>query len=119
MDMAIGQTQLVTPIQLANLAGALGNGKSVYRPFLMKEVRNSDGMVIAQQSPSVSRALNLDSAIVAILHKSMVEVMAAGGTGGRPTCPTYLWAEKQARRRTRRVKKRMRCSWDARPSIIR
>ncbi len=87
MDMAIGQTQLVTPIQLANLAGALGNGKYVYRPFLMKEVRNSDGMVIAQQSPSVSRALNLDSAIVAILHKSMVEVMAAGGTGGRANVP--------------------------------
>jgi len=46
MDMAIGQTQLVTPIQLASLVGALGNGSYVYRPFLMKEVRSSDGTVI-------------------------------------------------------------------------
>ncbi|HUI91677.1 MAG TPA: penicillin-binding protein 2 [Chitinivibrionales bacterium] len=87
MDMAIGQTQLVTPIQLASLAGALGNGQCVYRPFLMKEVRSSDGTVIAQQNPVVSRTLSLDSTVVAALHKSLIEVMAAGGTGGRAAVP--------------------------------
>jgi penicillin-binding protein 2 len=87
MDMAIGQTQLVTPLQLAMLAGALGNGNCVYRPFLMKEVRNSDGMVIAQQNPTVLKTLNLDSAIIGTLHKSLIEVMSAGGTGGRANVP--------------------------------
>lgn len=87
MDMAIGQTQLVTPLQLASLAGSLGNGKYVYRPFLMKEVRNNEGMVIAQQNPTVSKTLGLDSTIIATLHKSLVEVMAAGGTGGRASVP--------------------------------
>jgi penicillin-binding protein 2 len=87
MDMAIGQTQLVTPIQLASVAGALGNGKYVYQPFLMKEVRSSDGMVIAQQNPIVSRTLTLDSSVVATLRKSLIEVMAAGGTGGRASVP--------------------------------
>jgi penicillin-binding protein 2 len=53
----------------------------------MKEVRNSEGMVIAQQNPMVSRTLGLDSSIIATLHKSLVEVMAAGGTGGRAAVP--------------------------------
>ncbi|HMD68894.1 MAG TPA: penicillin-binding protein 2 [Chitinivibrionales bacterium] len=83
MDMAIGQTQLVTPLQLAVLAGALGNCKFIYRPYLMKEVRASDGTIILQQNSTVSRTLNLDSVIVATLHKSLIEVLAAGGTGGR------------------------------------
>ena len=87
MDMAIGQTQLVTPIQLASVAGALGNGNYVYQPFLMKEVLSSDGTVIAQQNPIVSRTLTLDSSVVATLHKSLIEVMAAGGTGGRASVP--------------------------------
>jgi penicillin-binding protein 2 len=87
MDMAIGQTQLVTPLQLASLIGGVGNGHEVYRPFLMKEVRSADGIVIAQQNPSVSKKLSLDSLTIAVLHKSLFEVMEAGGTGGRATVP--------------------------------
>jgi penicillin-binding protein 2 len=87
MDMAIGQTQLVTPLQLASLAGALGNCRYVYRPFLMKEVRASDGSIILQQGSTASRTLDLDSSIVATLHRSLIEVLAAGGTGGRAAVP--------------------------------
>jgi penicillin-binding protein 2 len=87
MDMAIGQTQLVTPIQLASLVGGLGNGKNVYRPFLMREVRNADGMVVTQQNPTVSHTLSLDSTIVTTLRKALYEVMVAGGTGGRASVP--------------------------------
>jgi penicillin-binding protein 2 len=87
MDMAIGQTQLVTPLQLAMLAGALGNCAFVYRPILMKEVRASDGTIILQQNPTVLRTLNLDSTIASTLHKSLIEVLAAGGTGGRAAVP--------------------------------
>lgn len=87
MDMAIGQTQLVTPLQLASLCGAAGNGHAVYRPFLMKEVRSADGIVIAQQSPVISRNLQMDSLTIATLHRSLFEVMEAGGTGGRANVP--------------------------------
>ncbi len=87
MDMAIGQTQLVTPIQLASLIGGLGNGHEVFRPYLMKEVRSMDGMVIAQQSPTIFKKLSLDSSIIATLHKALYEVMTAGGTGGRANVP--------------------------------
>jgi penicillin-binding protein 2 len=87
MDMAIGQTQLVTPLQLASLIGGLGNGHDVFRPFLMKEVRSIDGIVIAQQIPSVERKLVLDSTANKVLHTALYEVMIAGGTGGRAHVP--------------------------------
>ena len=87
MDMAIGQTQLVTPLQLASLVGGVGNGHEIFRPYLMKEVRSADGVVIAQQTPTAYKQLKMDSSIVAVLHKSLFEVMAAGGTGGRANVP--------------------------------
>ena len=95
MDMAIGQTQLVTPLQLAMLAGALGNCAFIYRPILMKEVRSSDGTIILQQNPTAIRTLNLDSAIVSTLHKSLIEVLAAGGTGGRAAVPNVELGERR------------------------
>jgi penicillin-binding protein 2 len=87
MDMAIGQTQLVTPLQLASVIGGVGNGREIFRPYLMKEVRSADGVVIAQQTPTATKQLQMDSSIVAVLHKSLFEVMAAGGTGGRANVP--------------------------------
>jgi len=87
MDMAIGQTQLVTPLQLACLIAGAGNGHVVYRPYLMKEVRSSDGIVLAQQSPQVMKTLQMDSLTIATIRKSLFEVMAAGGTGGRANVP--------------------------------
>ena len=114
MDMAIGQTQLVTPIQLASLIGALGNGRYVYRPYLRKEVRNSNGIVIAQQSPTVSKTLSLDSTVIATLHKSLIEVMAAAVPEGALRFPTCPLAEKPEAPRTRKARKRMHCSWAVR-----
>jgi penicillin-binding protein 2 len=87
MDMAIGQTQLVTPLQLAALVGGAGNGREVFRPYLMKEVRSVDGIVLAQQNPTAYKKLMLDSLSVATLQKSLFEVMEAGGTGGRAHVP--------------------------------
>ena len=87
MDMAIGQTQLVTPLQLASLIAALGNGKYVYKPHLLKEIRTSEGMVVSQYKPVISHVLNIDSTIVCALKKGLQEVMAAGGTGGRANVP--------------------------------
>jgi penicillin-binding protein 2 len=87
MDLAIGQTQLVTPIQLASMVGAMGNGHSIYRPFLLREVRNAEGMVITQYKPVITRNLDIDSSVIAIMHRSMLAVTEAGGTAGRAQVP--------------------------------
>jgi penicillin-binding protein 2 len=83
MDLAIGQAQLMTPIQLANMVGALGNGTTLFHPYLLKEVRNCDGAITMQKNPASIRALGLDPSLIATMHKAMLEVTAAGGTGGR------------------------------------
>ncbi len=83
MDLAIGQAQLMTPLQLANMVGSLGNGITLYHPYLLKEVRNSEGVVTMRKAPDPIRALGLDPSLIVTMHKAMLEVTAAGGTGGR------------------------------------
>jgi penicillin-binding protein 2 len=83
LDLAIGQTQLVTPIQLACMIGALGNGRHLWRPFLAKEIRDVNGIVIEQTNPAIRYTLPFDSTTIAGIHEAMIEVMRPGGTGGR------------------------------------
>ncbi len=87
MDLAIGQTQLVTPIQLACMVGAMAEGTNLYRPYILKEVRTPDGIVIMQNKPVVARTLGLDTSIIAIMHKAMLAVTEEGGTAGRAQVP--------------------------------
>jgi len=84
LDLAIGQTQIVTPLQLAMMVGGLGNEKAVYRPFLLKEVRNQDGMVIQQYNPHILHTLSFSERVIKIIREAMGDVITgAGGTGRR------------------------------------
>jgi penicillin-binding protein 2 len=87
MDLAIGQTQLVTPIQLACMVGALANGKALYRPFILKEVRDHEGNVKTCTRLVITRMLGLDQSVIDVMHESMLAVTEAGGTAGRAQVP--------------------------------
>ena len=87
LDMAIGQTELVTPLQLALMAGGLGNARLLFRPFLVKEQRNSDGIVVKQHTPQVKDTLNFKDESIFTLHTAMRRVLEPGGTGGRAAVP--------------------------------
>ncbi|MCP4623535.1 MAG: hypothetical protein GY850_08395, partial [bacterium] len=70
------------------MVGGLGNGVEIFRPFLLKEERSLDGIMIRQQSPQVTSSLNFDSALVEIIHRSMEDVVVGvGGTGRRVRVP--------------------------------
>jgi penicillin-binding protein 2 len=71
LDLAIGQTQVVTPIQLALMVGGLGNGKTLYKPFLVKEERNNDGAVINQRKPDIKSNLDLKPATIENIGKTI------------------------------------------------
>lgn len=87
LDLAIGQTQVVTPIQLALMVGGLGNGKTLYKPYLVKEERTISGAVVNQRFPEIKSRLDLKESTVETIHTALESVMKAGGTGGRASVP--------------------------------
>jgi penicillin-binding protein 2 len=89
LNMAIGQSQTVTPLQLALMVGGMAHGKAVYKPFLLKEVRSREGIVISQTRPEVLHELDLDESVIATMRKAMLAVTdpTTGGTGRRARVP--------------------------------
>ncbi len=87
LDLAIGQTQVVTPIQLALMVGGLGNGKTLYKPYLVKEERTASGAVVNQRFPEVKSRLDLKESTIHTISEALGSVIRAGGTGGRAAVP--------------------------------
>jgi penicillin-binding protein 2 len=87
LDLAIGQAQVVTPLQLALMVGGLGSGATLYRPYIVKEERSRDGIVVKQYYPKLSDSLTFRPLTVEALHTAMRRVVEPGGTGGRAAVP--------------------------------
>ncbi len=87
LDLAIGQAQIVTPIQLALMVGAMGNCRMLYTPYLIKEERSVDGVLINRYGPRLKRFLSLKPYTVKTIHEALESVVLPGGTGGRAAVP--------------------------------
>jgi len=87
LDLAIGQTQVVTPVQLAVMVGGLGNAHEIYRPFVIREERSSEGLLINRYQPFVKEELSLKDATITTMHEALASVLKPGGTGGRAAVP--------------------------------
>lgn len=83
LNLAIGQGQLVTPLQLAVMAASIANGKVRYRPRLVSEVRTEDRSTVYKQAPIIAQNLNIPPHIVEWMREGFRQVIAPGGTGGR------------------------------------
>jgi penicillin-binding protein 2 len=89
-DHAIGQSQYVTPVQLARMVAVLANGGRLFRPQLIKEVRTHGGDLAYVAEPEIIEEHDWDSATVAILHKGMRMVLEPGGTARRARVPDIV-----------------------------
>jgi penicillin-binding protein 2 len=58
----------VTPIQLLNAYAALANGGTLYRPQLVRRIRDADGNVVRDFEPEVIRRLPLDRSVLRVLR---------------------------------------------------
>ena len=87
MDLAIGQQQVLTPLQLALMVGGMGNGKAIYRPRVVNEERNKDGILVSQNTPSVLSELELNEYTLEITREALASVVKPGGTGTRAAVP--------------------------------
>lgn len=75
VNQAIGQGQvLVTPLQMARLMAALGNGGRVLRPQLVERVEAADGTVLYQFEPEEVGRLPLSPITLAALRDGLYRV---------------------------------------------
>jgi penicillin-binding protein 2 len=84
LNLSIGQGQIATPLQLANYVAGLANGKVLYKPHLIKEVRDRAGNVVERFAPEVLHTLDMTPEQHDLVLKAMEAVVNnPKGTGGR------------------------------------
>lgn len=87
LDLAIGQTQVVTPIQLALMVGGIANSHDLYKPYIVKEERSEDGTVLKEVKSELKSSLSFKPATIDAMTEALESVINAGGTGGRAAVP--------------------------------
>lgn len=75
MQSAIGQGfSAFNPLEMADYVAALANGGTLWRPYLVSEIRAPDGRVLVRYGPKVRRRIPLSPEIVRAIHDAMASV---------------------------------------------
>jgi penicillin-binding protein 2 len=84
-DAAIGQGFVsVTPLQLVNMVSAIANGGTLYKPMLVKEIRDSDDRVVKVFKPEIIRKIPIKEENLKIIRRGMWAVVnEEHGTGSK------------------------------------
>ncbi|MDP9291709.1 MAG: penicillin-binding protein 2 [Verrucomicrobiota bacterium] len=84
-NLAIGQGDLlVTPLQMAQAMGAIGNGGTLYQTRLVKQVQTIDNQIVTAYDVRAKNQLELHPQVLTELKNAMVDVVSsASGTAGR------------------------------------
>jgi penicillin-binding protein 2 len=70
--VAIGQSfVLTTTLQLANLYASLGNGGTLYRPFIVKKIESADGKTLKEFQPEVLSQVSLKPKTVELVKQGL------------------------------------------------
>jgi len=91
-SIAIGQEIGVTALQLVTAASAVANGGWLMKPYVVSDIRSSQGQVVAQFGPQVRR--RPISAETARTLTGIMEGVVTNGTGSRATVPGFRVAGK-------------------------
>ncbi len=80
-SLGIGQGAMqATPLQMTNVASAVINGGTLYRPHIVTEIRAPDGSVVARIPDRVIRRVPASPQALAAVREGMARVTSAGGT---------------------------------------
>ncbi|MFK7873416.1 MAG: penicillin-binding protein 2 [Oligoflexales bacterium] len=84
-NLAIGQgSNLLTPLQMANLYAALGNGGKVWKPTLLKHAHDHVGQTLLEHKPELLTQLSVKPKHMRLIQQSLEEVIShPRGTGRR------------------------------------
>lgn len=90
--MGIGQAVAVTPLQLITAVSALANDGKLLKPHIIKEIRDSDGLLVSYSAPQVVRQ-TVSPEIAKEVAGLMEKVLTEGG-GKRAQVAGYRFAGK-------------------------
>lgn len=78
-NMSIGQGDvLATPIQLANYTACFANGGTLFQPFLVKQIINSEGKVIKENKSIIKRQGFISPENIEIVREGMRTTVTRG-----------------------------------------
>jgi len=82
LSIAIGQGyNLVTPLQMAVLLAAVGNGGTLYRPRIVKTIEDSHGKIVKKIEPEITGGLPASKETLNIVKNGLLKVVqGARGT---------------------------------------
>ena len=87
LNLSIGQgALLLTPIQMANLIATVANGGNIFRPEIIRELRNRDGNKIEEFGPAIRSYFFVSETTLNTLKEGLLAVVNSG-TGGAAQVP--------------------------------
>ncbi len=87
LSVAIGQGyNLMTPLQVAQMAAAVANGGTVFEPQLVEKVESPAGEILHSFKPIVKSRLRAQPGHLALVRKALAAVVSSG-TGRRAYLP--------------------------------
>lgn len=76
LSISIGQGfNLVTPLQMAVFMAAVGNGGTLYRPRIVKSVRETEGGVVKHIEPEITGGLPASPENLSLVKKGLLKVV--------------------------------------------
>ena len=79
--LGIGQGAMqATPLQIVNVASAVINGGTLYRPQVVREIRDPNGGLIVRFAPRIIRHVPVTQSALGAVREGMAKVTDPGGT---------------------------------------
>jgi penicillin-binding protein 2 len=79
--LGIGQGAMqATPLQIVNVASAVINGGTLYKPRIMREILTAGGRFVERSAPATIRRVPVTSSSLAAVREGMARVTDPGGT---------------------------------------
>ncbi len=91
-SISMGQEIGVTPIQMVSAIAAIANGGQLMKPYLVSEVRDSDGRIMTQVHPQVKRRIVSPETARSVTR--ILEGVVTDGTGSKAAIPGFRVAGK-------------------------
>ena len=86
-NMAFGQGVVITPIQMITAFSAVVNGGTLYKPYIVEKITDSDGTIVMRNTPTVVRKVISED--VSEKMRSILEDTVEKGTGKRARIEGY------------------------------